>query len=191
MKIMKQDVKIQKLVIEVMKHVRQQTYTPEQLCERQRILDAQYFYYWSMDMKKEEYVCDLFTEDFTYRCFTESPTEPKDQAMRSKYVNRNMMTMHMSHNPLIWLIDETHARGIFLYEDNNSYKDHTVEGFSMYCNDFRKCEDGVWRISKMRIGYRKMNGALDDYDVPKDWEPKKWEEWNCHMEVSDNVLEFS
>lgn len=53
----------------------------------------------------------------------------------------------------------------------------------MYCNDFRKCEDGVWRISKMRIGYRKMNGALDDYDVPKDWEPKKWEEWNCHMEV--------
>ena len=66
MKIMKQDVKIQKLVIEVMKHVRQQTYTPEQLCERQRILDAQYFYYWSMDMKKEEYVCDLFTEDFTY-----------------------------------------------------------------------------------------------------------------------------
>ena len=59
MKIMKQDVKIQKLVIEVMKHVRQQTYTPEQLCERQRILDAQYFYYWSMDMKKEEYVCDL------------------------------------------------------------------------------------------------------------------------------------
>ena len=183
MKIMKQDAKIQKLVIEVMKHVRQQTYTPEQLCERQRILDAQYFYYWSMDMKKEEYVCDLFTEDFTYRCFTESPTEPKDQAMRSKYVNRNMMTMHMSHNPLIWLIDETHARGIFLYEDNNSYKDHTVEGFSMYCNDFRKCEDGVWRISKMRIGYRKMNGALDDYDVPKDWEPKKWEEWICHMEV--------
>ena len=125
----------------------------------------------------------LFTEDFTYRCFTESPTEPKDQAMRSKYVNRNMMTMHMSHNPLIWLIDETHARGIFLYEDNNSYKDHTVEGFSMYCNDFRKCEDGVWRISKMRIGYRKMNGALDDYDVPKDWKPKKWKEWTCHMEV--------
>ena len=31
MKIMKQDAKIQKLVIEVMKHVRQQTYTPEQL----------------------------------------------------------------------------------------------------------------------------------------------------------------
>lgn len=53
MKIMKQDVKIQKLVIEVMKRVRQQTYTPEQLCERQRILDAQYFYYWSMDMKKK------------------------------------------------------------------------------------------------------------------------------------------
>lgn len=180
MKIMKEDAKIKKMVIEVMKEVRKQSYTPQQLVERQHILDAQYFYYWSMDMKKEEYVCDLFTEDFTYRNFVENAVEPKGQAIRSKYVNRNMMTMHMSHNPMIWLMDENHARGIFLYEDHNSYSsEKTVEGFSMYCNDFRKCEDGIWRISKLRISYRKMDGMLEDYDVPKDWAPKKWEEWKC------------
>lgn len=178
MKIISQDKVIQKLVVEVMKQTRCQSYTPEQLCELQRIRDTQFFYYWSMDMKKEEYACDLFTDDFVYRCYAENPTAPKSQALRSKYVNRNMMTMHMSHNPLIWLIDETHARGIFLYEDNNTYKKgETVEGFSMYCNDFRKCEDGIWRISTMRIGYRKMEGEFQDVNVPEDWEPKTWKPW--------------
>ena len=83
------------------------------------------------------------------------------------------MTMHMSHNPLIWLISDTEARGIFLYEDNNTYREskQTAEGFSVYCDDFRKCEDGIWRISTMRIGYRKMEGELEDYDVPEGWTP--------------------
>ena len=148
MKIIKKDSTIEELVIEVMKNVRCQKYTSEKLCDLQNIIDTQFFYYWSMDMKKEEYACDLFTDDFVYRCFSEAPTEPKSQALRSKFVNRNMMTMHMSHNPLVWLINDTEARGIFLYEDNNTYTDgDTVEGFSMYCNDFRKCEDGIWRIS--------------------------------------------
>ena len=103
--------------------------------------------------------------------------------MLSRYFDLNMIIMHCFHNPLILLFDYTHAVCIFLYEVNNSYKDLTLGGFSLYCNDCLKCEGGVGRISNMRIGYRKMNGALDDYDVPKDWEPKKWEEWNCHMEV--------
>ncbi len=184
MKVIKQDMTIKKMVVEVMKHARSQSYTPPQLCERQKIIDAQFFYYWAMDMKKEEYICDLFTEDFTYRCYVENKTAPKDQAMRSKYVNRNMMTMHMSHNPLIWLISDTEARGIFLYEDNNTYREskQTAEGFSVYCDDFRKCEDGIWRISTMRIGYRKMEGELEDYDVPEGWTPKSWEEWRCGQE---------
>ena len=178
MKIIKKDSTIEELVIEIMKNVRCQKYTSEKLCDLQNIIDTQFFYYWSMDMKKEEYACDLFTDDFVYRCFSEAPTEPKSQALRSKFVNRNMMTMHMSHNPLVWLINDTEARGIFLYEDNNTYTDgDTVEGFSMYCNDFRKCEDGIWRISKMRIAYRKMNGKLHDFDIEEGWTPEEWEEW--------------
>ena len=55
----------------------------------------------------------------------------------------------------------------------------TVEGFSMYCNDFRKCEDGIWRISKMRIAYRKMNGKLHDFDIEEGWTPDEWEEWKA------------
>ena len=49
----------------------------------------------------------------------------------------------------------------------------------MYCNDFRKCEDGIWRISKMRIAYRKMNGKLHDFDIEEGWTPDEWEEWKA------------
>ena len=52
MKVIKQDMTIKKMVVEVMKHARSQSYTPQQLCERQKIIDAQFFYYWAMDMKK-------------------------------------------------------------------------------------------------------------------------------------------
>ncbi len=41
------------MVIDVMKHVRRQLYTPEMLCEHQKILECMYFYWWSMDMKRK------------------------------------------------------------------------------------------------------------------------------------------
>ena len=178
MKLFKTDPKMREMITEVMKNARRQTYTPETLCQLQKILETQYFYYWSMDMKKEEYVCDLFTEDFVYSCFGEKGTAPRQQALRSKYVNRNMSTMHMCHQPLVWLMSDNTARGIFLYEDNHSYADGgNVENYAVYCDDFRKCGDGVWRINELRMCYRKMNGELRDLDVPEGWEPKHWEEW--------------
>lgn len=179
MKIMRTDPKLRKMVVEVMQNVRRQTYTPEQLCDIQCILDAQHFYYWSMDMKKEEYVCDLFTDDFVYYTFKETPTDPKTQALRSKYVNRDMSTMHMCHQPMVWLQSSTTARGIFLYEDNHTYKGggETVEDYAIYCDDFRKCDDGVWRINELRMIFRKCNGTLRDVEAPEGWEPKHWDEW--------------
>ena len=182
-KLIKFDPVIKKMVIETMKNARSQRYTPEQLCDLQNVLDAKYFYYWSMDMKKEEYVCDLFSEDFTYRCYQEQKTAPKDQAVRSKYVNRNMTTMHMSHHPLVWFMSEKKARGIFLYEDHNTYEDgKTISGFSVYCDDFVKCEDEVWRISALRLAYRKMDGNFRDLDAPEGWMPKHWEEWKVERQ---------
>lgn len=179
MKIMKFDSGIRDMIIEVMKNARRQQYTPETLCQVQKIIETQYFYYWSMDMKKEEFVTDLFTDDFQYYCFKPAKITPREQGLRSKYVNKDMCTMHMSHHPLVWLISDTEARGIFLYEDNHTYKDtlENVEDYAIYCNDFRRGEDGVWRISHLRLAYRKMNGQLRAVNAPEGWEPKNWEEW--------------
>ncbi len=186
MRIMKFDSKIKALVVEVMQKSRCQQYTPETLCKIQKIIETQYFYYWSMDMKKEEYAADLFTKDFVYNCFGEQDISGEAQAMRSKYVNRNMCTMHMSHQPLIWLIDETNARGIFLYEDHHTYKgseNDTVQNCSVYCDDFRLCEDGLWRISRMRVAFRKMDGHFKETDPPEGWEPKSIDPWTPAAEM--------
>ncbi|MEG2038325.1 MAG: hypothetical protein RRZ73_01225, partial [Oscillospiraceae bacterium] len=98
--------------LEVIKNSRKQTYTPETLCQVQKIIETKYYYWWIMDMKKEEYALDLFTKDFTYYNFGPQKVTAEEQAKRSKYVNEALCTKHMGHQPLIWLISDTEAKGI-------------------------------------------------------------------------------
>ena len=58
------DKKFGEMVLEVVKNVRRQEYTPEKLCQLQKVIECKYFYWWAMDMKKEEYATELFTDDF-------------------------------------------------------------------------------------------------------------------------------
>ena len=90
-----------------------------------------------------------------------------------------MQTMHMGHQPMIWIQDETHARGIFQYEDHMCYFDDAsvCEGWAVYCEDFVK-RDGVWYISRHRMAYRQMDGTYKNPFPPKDWVPEDWEEPN-------------
>ena len=116
--------KVRDMVLDVITHVRRQEYTPEQLCQLQKITECKYFYWWCMDMKKEEYVMELFTDDFRY--YLNGHLAVKDkllQARNAKWCNKDMQTMHMGHQPMIWLIDDTHARGVFQYEDHMCYYD--------------------------------------------------------------------
>lgn len=176
------DEKLKEMAIEVMKNVRRQQYTPETLCELQKILEAKYFYWWSMDMKKEEYAVDLFVpEGFTYYNFGPHPKTGLDQARTSKYVNSFLCTMHMGHQPLIWLMSDTEARGIFQYEDHHTYLDDgsQVETWAIYVDDFVKGEDGVWRIKDLRMAFKKMEGAYKQTTAPEGWEPEEWDEWKA------------
>ena len=43
-------------ILEVVLNARRQQYTPELLCEFQKIIETKYYYWWLMDLKKEE--CD-------------------------------------------------------------------------------------------------------------------------------------
>ena len=146
--------KVRDMVLDVITHVRRQEYTPEQLCQLQKIIECKYFYWWCMDMKKEEYVMELFTDDFRY--YLNGHLAVKDkllQARNAKWCNKDMQTMHMGHQPMIWLIDDTHARGVFQYEDHMCYYDNSevLQGWLVYCDDFVKGDDGAWRIQKLRI----------------------------------------
>lgn len=172
------DPNIREMVVEVIKNVRKQEYTPEKLCQLQKVVEAKYYYWWIMDMKKEEYACELFADDFTYYCGRPFKNDKKKQALTSKFVNAPMQTMHMGHQPMIWLMDDSHARGVFQYEDHHVYMDNgdTVEGWMVYCDDFEKDEQGVWHISTLRMGYRQMDGAFRATTPPEDWTPEDWEE---------------
>ena len=99
------------------------------------------------------------------------------QARNAKWCNKDMQTMHMGHQPMIWLIDENHARGVFQYEDHMCYYDdcEVLQSWMVYCDDFVKGEDGAWRIQKLRMAYREMDGNFRTTMVPKDWVPDAWD----------------
>lgn len=166
------------LLWDVIRHARKQNYTPEMLCQLQKIIETKYYYWWIMDMKKEEYAVELFSKDFKgYYNGHLMSDNPKGQAVKSKWVNMPMTTMHMGHQPLVWLIDENHARGVFQYEDHQIYKadDYRVETWMVYCDDFERDKAGVWHIKTMRMFIKQSDGQYKNSSPPKDWEPEKWE----------------
>lgn len=170
--------KDQELIIDTLKHARRQEYTPQRLCELQKIIETQYYYWWIMDMKKEEFCLELFDEDFQYYFNGYlAASKPEEQARSSKWVNARLSTMHMGHQPLVWLMDEKNARGIFQYEDHQVYREsgEVVETWMVYCNDFCKDEEGVWHIKTMRMIQRQADGRYHDINPPEGWEPEEWD----------------
>lgn len=167
---------------EVIENARKQQYTPERLCDLQKIIDAQYYYWWINDLKVEERAKHLFTEEFDSYCtgFGGFKSSPYGWAKNAKYCNGFTNSMHMGHNPLIWFMDDTHARGIFLFESHFTYLDdpeEKVELSIIYCDDFVKKEDGQWYIDHYRLYNLKSDGehrpeiliAPEDYEIPQ-WE---------------------
>lgn len=168
----------EKILIETVQNARQQSYTPQRLCQLQKVVETQYYYYWLMDLKKEEYAKTLFSPDFQYFFNNyEIKISGEQQALRSKWVNQQMVTMHMCHQPLVWLIDETHARGIFQYEDHNVYSEDNavVESWTIYCNDFVQNADGVWQIQVLRLYQKQGDGHFRNINPPEGWKPDGWE----------------
>lgn len=169
----------QEMILEVVRNARKQKYTPEMLCELQKIIETKYYYWWLMDLKKEEGALELFSEDFKYYCNDYLVTDQKKtQALTSKWVNSFMVTMHMGHQPLLWLIDADHARGVFQYEDHHVYKDDKsiVETRMVYCDDFVRDDDGIWHIQTLRMYQKQTDGRYKNPFPPEGWVPEHWEE---------------
>lgn len=109
---------------------------------------------------------ELFTDDFRY--YLNGHLAVKDkllQARNAKWCNKDMQTMHMGHQPMIWLIDDTHARGVFQYEDHMCYYDNSevLQGWLVYCDDFVKGGDGAWRIQKAAHGLSRDGRQLPQH----------------------------
>jgi len=126
----------------------------------------------------EEYAVELLTDDFEFYYNGElTPNNAMTQAVSSKWSNATMSTMHMGHQPLVWLMDETHARGIFQYEDHMVFEDSedVVQCRMVYCDDFIK-KDGVWKIKTLRMSVKQLDGEYKQGPMPMGWVPNNWEE---------------
>lgn len=170
------------MVLGVMKNVRKQTYTPEKLCEIQKIIDTQYFYWWMNDLKKEELANEIFEDDLECYCTGVGPyqTTALGWATGAKYCNAFINSAHMGHQPLVWLQDETHAKGIFFFESNMNYLDSKEqhEHFFIYCHDFVKRPNGRWAISAYRLFQTKLHGEIrpETLIAPEGYVFPDWEE---------------
>lgn len=170
------------MILEVMEKARTQEYTPQMLCDLQKVIDAQYYYWWINDLKVEERAKHLFTEEFDAACTGVGgyQTTPLGWAKNAKYCNSFVNSLHMGHNPLVWFMDDTHARGIFFFESHFTYLDNPdekVELFFIYCDDFVKKEDGQWYIDHYRLIQTKSDGEhrAEILQAPDGYEIENWD----------------
>ena len=170
-----------KMVLEVMQEARKQSYTPDKLCQLQKILDTQFYYWWMNDMKAEENADVIFTENFEAYCtgFGKYPGSAYGWAKNAKYGNSFMNTAHMGHQPLVWIKDEDHARGIFFFESAMNYMDNPsdeLKQFYIYCNDFVRQADGTWKIAAYRLIETKQIGEMRAETVmaPEEYQVSGW-----------------
>lgn len=151
------------LVAEVIRNAYLQEYSPEKLCAVQKVIDAQYFYWWFNDLKLEEYALELFPEKFDayFTGVGKYSNTAMNWARNAKYGNSFRNTAHMGHQPLVWLMDDEHARAVFFFESHMTFLDNPdelLEQFLIYCNDFEKQPDGTWKMTNYRLLQTKQCG---------------------------------
>lgn len=141
-------------------------YTENQLREIPRILNAKSRYFWGNDLNDYEALRDVFTPDGFQAYWSGQPgansVEEQIGAIQFTIGQGDMVPMHFGHNQIVRFLDDTHAQLLTRMNDYHTYTDdgETYAGFGMYVDDLRKCEDGVWRIEKLRLDYGVMLGSL-------------------------------
>ena len=122
-------------------------------------LKASYFYF--VDTKDWDSWLDLFTPDGSFQWDEAPSTLGRDGRPGEKLVGREALsgvakmlegacTVHIGHSPLIDLVSETEARGIWGMEDIVEKSDQTVHGWGHYHEVYRKT-NGAWRIQSSHL----------------------------------------
>ena len=129
-------------------------------------LKARYFLF--MDTKRWDEWRDLFTDDV--RVEGGPPHEGRDAFVDFVRTGlQDVQSAHQGHMPIIEVISETSARGIWAMSDDLLFpaghpwagKEPRRCGYGHYDEEYRR-EGGRWRISRMRLTYARL------WTVPED-----------------------
>lgn len=138
-----------------------QNLTPKQKEDIDKIMATQFYYTWCVDTISP--TVDCYSDDFeifTMGMFV--PMSPQDYSDIVLATSENSVNLHMTHNEIVYFLDEDNAILLAKMNDSLTYRDNfeDFEGFGYYMNNYKRCEDGIWRISKMRDTWMKANGLV-------------------------------
>jgi hypothetical protein len=117
-------------------------------------LKAEYFY--RVDMRDREGWLALFAPDGTFQWDTQVSAGGQDGKPDHKFVGPEMarifdemlapsQSVHHGHCPMIDMVSDTEARGIWAMEDIVTFGRQKIHGWGHYHETYRKL-DGVWKI---------------------------------------------
>jgi len=136
----------------------------------EEIRRLKYRYARTLDLKLWDEFADVFTEDAVAAYGTKAYQEPLTLTGRDEIVGfmreklgSGVTTVHFCSQPEIEVDGDT-ASGTWCFEDTVIATEHRVviKGSAFYEDEYRRCADGAWRIS--RIGYQRTYEAMLSLD---------------------------
>lgn len=145
------------------------------LVEIEKIRRLKYRYLRCVDLKRWDEITDVFTPDATADYGTPSAGRPLQLASRDEIVTflrdslgNGIITLHSAGQPEIDIDGDT-AKGTWRFEDTVIATEFKVviTGAAFYEDQYRRCDDGAWRIS--HIGYERIYEATMSLDDLPSW----------------------
>jgi uncharacterized protein (TIGR02246 family) len=133
---------------------------------------ARYFRF--IDTKDNEGFLDQFTEDLHWVLLDVEGNVQTDLHSRDEMgaflapmadARVDGFSVHHGHTPEIEIIDDRTATGIWAMSDYIRMPGLNMVGYGHYHEEYRKCDDGVWRISKSRVTRLHID-VLEPADAP-------------------------
>jgi hypothetical protein len=132
----------------------------ERLLAIEEIKNVKARYFRFIDTKDNEGFLEQFTEDLHWVLLDTEGNVQTDLHSRDEMgaflapmadARVDGFSVHHGHTPEIEIIDDRTATGIWAMSDYIRMPGLNMVGYGHYHEEYRKCDDGVWRISKSRV----------------------------------------
>jgi hypothetical protein len=139
--------------------------TVDELIEIEAIKQLKARYFRLLDTKQWDEWRDVFTEDFYGKYTGPHPDiefHGRDEIVDSNAaVLRDAVTTHHGLAPEIEITGLNSAKGVWAMYDHVDMPGQKFNGYGHYHEDYRKCEDGKWRIAKTRLTRLRVDMIAD------------------------------